>query len=115
MHVVKFSTVEPYEPAGHFGVVNRMLAGRGEGAVEAVSVWHGLLDPGGGAETHVHEHSVQIYVCMAGSVEVEVPTGKTVLERGDTAILDPGEPHAVLNRYPNEPAELLVISSPALR
>lgn len=115
MHHVQFAAVGTYEPVGHHGVINRLLAGRAEGGVESVSVWHGLLEPGGSADTHVHETSEQIYVCISGAVEVEVPSGNANLGRGDTAILDAGEPHAVVNRHPSESAELLVISVPALR
>ncbi len=115
MHVVEFAATQTYEPAGHHGVVNRMLAGRSEGGIERVSVWHGRLDPGGGAETHVHETSDQIYVCISGTVEVKVPSGTAVLRYGDTAILAAGEHHSVENRNATESAELLVISAPALR
>jgi len=65
-----FEDAEPYVPAGHRGVVNRLLVGRAKGDVAQVSVWHGRLEPGGGAEPHVHEGSLQIYVGVTGQATV---------------------------------------------
>ncbi len=115
MHVVRWRTAEPYVPAGHEGVVNRLLAGRAEGEIEAVSVWHGTLEPGGFAEPHVHERSVQIYVGLTGQLEVETPSGVANITRGDAVILAATESHGIRNPDDVEMATLLVVSAPALR
>ncbi len=90
LHVVRWKTAEPYVPAGHEGVVNRLLAGKAEGGVEAVSIWHGTLEPGGFAEPHVHERSIQIYVGLSGRMDVETPTGAVSIDRGDAVGSDAG-------------------------
>ena len=115
MHVVRWKTAEPYVPAGHEGVVNRLLAGKAEGGVEAVSIWHGTLEPGGFAESHVHERSIQIYVGLSGRMDVETLTGAVSIDRGDAVILDENESHSIRNSDPDETATLLVVSVPALR
>ena len=114
MEVVRFPQTEPYEPGGHDGVVNRLLAGIGRGGVADVSVWHGALAPGGGSDLHVHEGSVQIYVILTGIAEVSDGGDPVALDVGDTAIIPAGEPHDVRNHGDTE-ATILVISSPALR
>lgn len=114
METIRFSDQIPYEPAGHYGVVNRLLAGRGAGNLEAVSVWHGLLDEEGGAEMHSHEQSVQIYLLVAGTIVVTSSDESTELSAGDAVIIPAGEPHKLQNSGPG-PASLYVVSSPALR
>lgn len=114
MQIVRFDEVETYEPGGHHGVVNRLLTGRGRGEVEDVSIWHGLLSPGGGSDLHTHDHSVQIYVAITGTIEVSDGGSPVALGPGDTAIIPAGEVHDVHNRT-DEDVTLLVISAPALR
>jgi len=109
-----FDDAAPYEPSSHHGVVNRLLAGRARGGVTTVSVWHGRLVPGGGSDLHVHQHSVQVYVGVTGTISVSDGENPVTLGAGDTAIIPAGELHDVHNRG-NADATLLVISAPALR
>jgi mannose-6-phosphate isomerase-like protein (cupin superfamily) len=96
-------------------VVNRLLTGKAAGGVEAVSIWHGTLQPGGFAEPHVHEGSVQIYVGLTGWLDVETPSGAVVLGSGDAVILEENERHSIRNSHAEREATLLVVSAPALR
>jgi quercetin dioxygenase-like cupin family protein len=114
MRVVDFDSTESYEPAGHTGVVNRLLAGIKTADLREVSVWHGTIGPGGGSDEHVHEGSVQIYVGLSGTLTITAPTGAALVRSYDAAIIEPGEPHAVTNAA-DAAATLLVISAPALR
>jgi hypothetical protein len=66
MQMVRFNEAEEYEPLGHRGEVDRLLTGVEGGGVQEVSVWHGLIDPGGGSDMHVHVGSVQVYVAISG-------------------------------------------------
>jgi quercetin dioxygenase-like cupin family protein len=101
-----------YAPAGHEGVVNRLLAGAALGT-DQVSVWHGALAPGGHAETHVHDASVQIYVGLTGTCVVTVEQQRFELEPLTAVTIAAGRPHGIRNDGP-EGATLLVISAPAL-
>lgn len=103
----------PYEPPGHQGVVNRLLVGR-ETGVDDVSVWHGTLAPGGGSDVHVHDHSMQIYVGLAGTAIVTVAEVEHPLEAMTTVTIPAATPHSIRNMQERE-AALLVISVPALR
>jgi mannose-6-phosphate isomerase-like protein (cupin superfamily) len=102
-----------YAPAGHEGVTNRLLAGRQLGT-DQVSVWHGALGPGGHAEVHVHDDSVQIYIGLTGTCTVTVEEERMALTSMTAVTIAAGRPHAIRNDGPHE-ATLLVISSPALR
>lgn len=115
MHVVRWESADEYEPAGHAGVVNRLLVGRAAGGLEDVSIWHGTLEAGGHAETHVHDGSIQVYVALSGALDVETPTDRVTLREGDAATLERNEPHSIRNPHAFEPATLLVVSAPALR
>lgn len=113
--LTRFEDAEPYVPEGHHGVVNRLLVGLAEGGVSEVSVWHGRLEPGGGADPHVHQGSLQIYVGMTGEFMVSTGdgAGKT-LGPGDAIVIPAGVEHDLENQG-GTVATLLVISSPALR
>jgi quercetin dioxygenase-like cupin family protein len=112
--LVAFDAISPYEPAGHRGAVNRLLAGLGAGGVAEVSVWHGTIEPGGGSDEHVHERAIQVYVGLSGTLTVTGRAGSVTIGSGDAVILRPGERHAVTNAT-DDTGTLLVISAPALR
>jgi quercetin dioxygenase-like cupin family protein len=113
MELVRFSETAEYEPAGHHGVINRLLAGIERGGVGAVSVWHGRLEPGGGSDLHVHEGSVQIYVGLIGLLEVTNGATAVPLEPGDVVVIPAGERHDIHNQS-DDVATVLVVSAPAL-
>jgi mannose-6-phosphate isomerase-like protein (cupin superfamily) len=113
--VTRFESARPYGPAGHHGAVNRLLVGLAKGGVSEVSVWHGRLQPGGGADPHAHQDSLQIYVGMSGAFAVSTDDGVgTTLGPGDAIVIPAGGGHDIENRGEVD-ATLLVISSPALR
>lgn len=113
MKLVRFEESPGYEPSGHHGVVNRLLAGLALGT-PAISVWHGEIEPGGGSDLHAHANSVQIYAGLTGELTVSNSSEEIVIGPGDVAILPAGEQHDIHNRSSTS-ATLLVISSPALR
>ena len=102
-----------YEPAGHEGVLNRLLAGR-ELGTEQVSVWHGTLEPGGGSDTHVHADAAQVYIGLSGPCTVTVGAATHDLGPLTAVTIAPGQPHRIHN-HGGEEATLLVVSAPALR
>jgi mannose-6-phosphate isomerase-like protein (cupin superfamily) len=114
LELVKFSETAEYEPAGHHGVINRLLAGIGRGGIDTVSVWHGSLAPGAGSDLHVHEGSTQIYIGLTGLLVVTNGATAMPLEPGDAVIVPVGERHDIHNQS-DEEATLLVVSAPSLR
>lgn len=114
MKLVRLVDQEPYVPAGHDGTINRLLIGRALQGDPKFSIWHGRLSPGGGAHPHNHAGADQAYVGLSGRLEVRI--GDEVAELTPmTAIWVPADTvHEVWNRSDAD-AELLVISSPALR
>lgn len=114
MIVRDFAELEEYLPAGHHGVVNRLLAGRVRGDGGEVSIWHGRFEAGGSSGLHTHEESLQIYVGISGEMIVGDEEGESVLRRMGTAVITAGSPHFIENRT-SVVAEVLVISVPALR
>ncbi|HJQ94934.1 MAG TPA: cupin domain-containing protein [Acidimicrobiia bacterium] len=114
MEFLRFEDLETYEPSGHAGVVNRLLVGKANLAVQEVSVWHGLLHPGGRSDLHVHSTSLQIYVGLTGSMVVGNGQEEEELKPRATAYFQVGENHFIENRS-KEDAEVLVISVPGLR
>lgn len=114
MELVTFSEAAEYEPVGHHGVVNHLLAGIGQGGVTNVSVWHGRFQPGGQSDLHVHQGSVQIYAGLTGLFVVTNGESATLLRPGDVVIIPAGETHDIRNES-DAAATLLVISAPALK
>lgn len=114
MELVGFDRAEKYAPGGHEGVINRALVGRTSGGVDAMSVWYGEFAAGASSDRHVHDQSVQVYVGLSGEFAVSTDDEVVLLQIGDAAIIPAGEYHAIKN-VGDEPATVLVISSPALR
>lgn len=114
MIVRDFDDFEEYRPAGHHGVVNRLLVGRSTGDGDRVSIWHGRFEPGGSSGLHVHEHSLQIYVCLTGEMVVADGSTESMIGPLGTAVIPEATPHFIENRSDGD-AEVLVISVPALR
>lgn len=108
-----FEDLPTYRPAGHEGVVNRSLAGIEVQGSTSVGIWHGTMDRGGHAEPHRHT-SDQFYVVLRGVVEVGVEEESCRLGRLGTSYMPAGTQHWIRN-VSAEPAEVLVISAPALR
>ena len=113
MTFVDLAAEPGYEPAGHEGVINRLLAGRAHGTPE-VSVWHGALHPGGGSDTHVHSESAQVYVGLTGACRVVVEDRDFLLRPLTAVSIPAGRPHRISNDGDAQ-ATLLVVSAPALR
>lgn len=114
MRFHRFDDLDEYVPAGHEGVVNRLLVGRANGGDGAVSVWHGRLDPGGRSEVHSHQESLQLYVGVSGEMVVGDGTEEHLLVPMATAIIPAASHHYIENRN-DVVAEVLVISVPGLR
>lgn len=114
MRFTRFEDLDEYEPHGHQGVVNRLLVGNENFEIEAVSVWHGRLEPGGRSDLHVHASSIQIYVGISGEMIVGDGDREEKLLRLSTVVFDAGTNHFIENRS-SEMAEVLVVSVPGLR
>lgn len=110
----RFDDLPTYVPGGHDGVVNRLMVGEESDGIGDVSVWHGLLEPGGHSDLHVHPTSRQIYVGLEGILTVD--DGSTEVELGPlaTVIFEANETHRIRN-LSDADAEVLVISVPGLR
>jgi len=114
MRIQRFEDHDPVEPAGHTGFASRRLVNSKNGGDGTVSVTHASIRPYGAAVAHVHDHSVQIYVCLEGRLTVGDGEGERELERLSTVVFEAGSPHFVENRT-SEPAAALVITAPELR
>jgi mannose-6-phosphate isomerase-like protein (cupin superfamily) len=113
MTFVDLQRQDPYEPPGHDGVLNRLLAGAAMGTSE-VSIWHGVLQPGGGSDEHVHADSAQIYVGLTGTCSVTVESETHELRPMTAVTIGRGVQHRIRNEGETE-SSLLVVSAPALR
>ena len=114
MRFHRFEDLEEYLPAGHDGVINRLLVGQETVGGGVVSVWHGRLDPGGHSDLHTHPARRQIYVVVSGVMVVGSDAEERELDLLATAIFPKGARHFIENRS-EEPAEVLVISVHGLR
>lgn len=113
MIITRFDEASTFAPHGHEGVLNRELAGRALHGADSVSVWWGTFAPEGTAGQHVHQNETQVYVVLSGEFSVGGEVEQHTLARGDAALIPPGEPHWI--RALSEGAEVLVITTPALR
>jgi quercetin dioxygenase-like cupin family protein len=101
-----------YTPPGHAGTRNARLVERDFcGSFEMV---RGIVQPGGEAEPHQHEHEYQVIYVLQGTAEVTL--GEAPPERchaGAIIRIPPRLLHRIVSLGP-EPYEALVIYSPPL-
>lgn len=102
-----------YAPAGHAGVVNRLLVGA-ELGTDQLSIWHGAFAPAGASDLHVHEGVVQVYIGLSGRFTVTVDGVAHTLEPMTSVTIPTGVAHEIRSDHDGE-ATLLVVSAPALR
>lgn len=114
MRLQRFEDLDDYEPAGHEGVVNRLLLGEESGGNGELSIWHGRLAPGGRSEIHTHPESLQVYVGLSGEMVVGNEDEEHTLTPKATAVFPAGTRHFIDNRT-DSVGEVLVVSVPGLR
>jgi mannose-6-phosphate isomerase-like protein (cupin superfamily) len=96
-----------YEAASHEdprkpGVLKKVLATQGELASGRVPMLNwSLLQAGKEFQRHYHENMQEVFVIIAGQVEVRVESGERrvqeTLSAGDAIIVDAGEVHSMRN------------------
>ncbi len=96
IRVIRPEEVQPYAPAGHVKTVNRCLFEN-----DQVEIIEGRLEPGGGAEEHLHEEHEQMLYVLEGS------------DRPLLIHYPRGTPHGTGGGI-DVPLKLLVIYSPPL-
>ncbi len=103
----------PYTPPGHAGTTNtRLVESHFCGAFEMV---RGVVQPGGEAEPHHHEHEHQIIYIMGGEAQVSLGEEPPVrCQRGSIVRIPPGLRHRIVS-VGAEPLDTIVIYSPPLQ
>jgi quercetin dioxygenase-like cupin family protein len=92
--VVAVGEIPTYVPDGHWGMEARKLA-----AGDPLEMAMCVMEPGGGAEAHQHNDRPQMLLVIDGLLTVTAGQGTPIdVAAGQVAWLQPGEPHAVVNR-----------------
>ena len=78
----------PWRP----GYRSFVLAGRDQGLTCSSSL--GILDPGAGAPLHIHADADEIFVVMAGRLELRLGEERQIVGEGHTVSIPAGTPHA---------------------
>jgi transcriptional regulator with XRE-family HTH domain len=99
-------------PALAFGILGRKLL-LTQRPLQHLEVFVGELDPGGstGTEPYAHGDSEELFVVLAGSVQLELGGDVHALESGDSIDYRSSTPHRVTNAG-EERAEVMWIISP---
>lgn len=90
------------------GVLKRVIAVRDEfqrGHVQMLN-W-ARLPKGAEFRRHYHEDMQEVFVLLQGNVRMDCAGEPITMQAGDTVIVDPGEPHQMLNIGEND-AEYIV-------
>jgi len=107
------SAASGFVPASHEdplnpGVLKRVIATREnfqDGHVQMLN-W-ARLPVGSSFQRHYHEDMQEIFVLLLGTVEMHCGVNQTIMNAGDTVIVEAREPHQMTN-IGREPAEYLV-------
>ncbi len=103
-----------YEAAGHEdvrapGVWKKVLFRKADLQVGRVQMVNWAKLPAGNSfAAHYHEDMQEIFVLVSGQVRLRVGDAECTLQRGDSVLIDPREPHQMWNEG-SEDAEYLAI------
>ncbi len=95
-------------PAGRW---TRLLAGPGSLPTNNFVVGHSTQHPGGGIPRHSH-HNEELYVCLAGRVEMSVGAETQIMEPVSAAYIPSNVPHSLRNVAEGE-SVIMFVYSPA--
>ncbi|MGE5620794.1 MAG: cupin domain-containing protein [Sphingomonadaceae bacterium] len=109
MDLVRLQDVEGTRfPAGRW---TRLLVGQGALQAENFVIGHSTQSPGGGIPRHAH-HNEEVYLCLAGRVEVTVGEETQIMEPVSAVYIPSNVPHSLRNLADGE-SVILFVYSPA--
>jgi quercetin dioxygenase-like cupin family protein len=113
MKVYRDDTGEKYTPFDHFDMKTQVIFNP-DGGCKKANVTLSTLSRGSGSNDEVHEHSDQIFYVIQGSMKI-YGRGQLLadLNKGDAALIEAGDIHAVRNEGELD-AVLLVVTVPPL-
>lgn len=106
MNITKLEDAEFFYPSGHYGVSDKVLVGRKNGA--RFDLWYGFFAPGAYAEPHSHDFE-QVFFILKGEMSIITNGRKEIIGPNTAVYIPPGEVHSLKNER-MEMVELLVIS-----
>ena len=112
-HIEHAAEMPAYTPPGHAGATNIRLVE--PDFCGSFSMARGVVQPGGEAEPHHHNHEHQIIYIIGGEADVTLGGDAPVRCRAGSIVrIPPGLRHRVVSLGP-EPLDTLVIYSPPLQ
>ena len=105
-----YEELEPYFPAGHFGVTCKRYHGKDETGAQKFWIGVSTFLPGGGAEWAYEDNPLEkVYYVLEGEMTVTDKDGKKyVIHKDESISFPPNEGRGLLNES-NLPARMLVI------
>lgn len=108
MEIVRISTLQGGTPAGHRGVIARLV----EESPGRLRVQSCEMEPRGGAEPHVHSDDDQMFLVLEGELVVCDERGEPiVMHEGEALRVPAGAAHATRNDA-DGPVRYIVLTYP---
>ena len=105
-----YEELEPYFPAGHFGVTCKRYHGKDETGAEKFWIGMSVFLPGGGAEWAYEDNPLEkVYYVLEGEMTVTDKDGKKYVIHKDECISFPPNEGRGLKNESNLPARMLVV------
>jgi quercetin dioxygenase-like cupin family protein len=76
------------------GLMKRVLVEEPVSCIRRIS--HITLNPGDTAKEHAHPDDHELFYCIRGLLTVSVSGESVTLKEGDVLVVDPGEPHSIV-------------------
>lgn len=85
----------PYEPVSHDPRLKKKVLIKD--ILPSIStISHIILEPGNVVAEHTHYDFFEIFYCMSGSVIFSIKRSRIPIEKGSLLIIEPNEPHAII-------------------
>ena len=97
MIVSKLDSLEETLPPLHYNMVSNEIFTKDQAKYARVAL--SILEPGGGAEPHVHPGSEHYYLMLEGKLRVRTNNGEAIVGPGECVLVEDGEIHQVFNAH----------------
>lgn len=94
---VDLNNLEENVPPLHYGMVSNEVFKKDQAKYARVAI--SVLQPGGGAEMHVHPGSEHYFLMIEGRLKVRTDKEEIIALPGEAVLVEDGDPHQVINDY----------------
>lgn len=96
INVDRLEGIPSFVPPKHSKTINHWLIHAGNGA-RNLAIWHGQVEPGGEAQSHLHSGKEQVFFVLQGQARFSLDGQDHHLGMGDMILVPSGVTHRIIS------------------